>query len=70
MFEENYYHKVYYGSTLFHDSADYEEYFETEDEAREEAQSYVDDKIEQYKLDGAWNDYDSEDDFDIVIEEV
>lgn len=70
MYEENYYYKVYYGASLLHDSADLGDYYETEEEAREEAEEYIEDKIAQWKFDDAWHEWDHVDDFDIVIEEV
>lgn len=68
--ENNYYYKLYYGSSLLRDSSDLDEYFETEDEATEEAEIERDNRIEMWKLDNAWNEYDSIKEFDIVIEEV
>ena len=65
-----YYYKLYYGSTLLRDSADFDEYFETEDEAQEEAETERDDRIEQWKSDDAWHSWDDVDDFDIYIEEI
>lgn len=65
-----YYYKLYYGSTLLRDSSDFDEYFEDEDEAMEEAETEKEDRIEQWKSDGGWNEYDDEDDFDIVIDYV
>lgn len=70
MYEENYYYKLYYGSTLLRDSSDFDDYFETEDEAMEEAIIERDSRIEMWKLDGAWQEWDSIEYFDIVIEEV
>ena len=65
-----YYYKLYYSSTLLRDSSDFDEYFEDEDEAMEEAESEQQDRIEQWKSDGGWNEYDDEDDFDIVIDYI
>lgn len=68
MFEEgNYYYKLYYDITLLRDSSEFDEFFEDEDEAQEEAESMKQDKIEQWKADEAWHEDDSEDYFDIVI---
>ena len=63
-----YYYKLYYDSTLLRDSRGLDEYFETEDEAREEAESVKAVRIEQWKADDAWHEYDSEDQFDIFID--
>lgn len=63
-----YYYKLYYSSTLLRDSSDFDEYFEDEDEAMEEAETEKEDRIEQWKSDGGWNEDDSEDFFDIDIE--
>ena len=65
-----YYYKLYYSSTLLRDSSDFDEYFEDEDEAMEEAETEKEDRIEQWKSDGGWNEDDDEDDFDIVIDYV
>ena len=64
-----YTYKVYYDVTLLHDASDYNEYFDTEEEAREDAESYVDRKIEDWKADGSWEEDDDRDYFDIVIME-
>lgn len=65
----DYYYKLYYGSTLLRDSSDLDDYYETEEEAYEEAEIERDDRIEQWKLDNAWNEWDSVELFDIVVEE-
>lgn len=59
--------KLYYGSTLLIENDDI---YDTEEEAREEAQSEIDHRIELWKLDDAWHEWDSEEDFDVVIDEV
>lgn len=53
--------KVYYGTELLHEDSDS---YETEDEAYEEAVSYVESKMADYDVDGA--DYD-EDEFCIIV---
>lgn len=53
--------KVYYETTLLHDD---EEVYETEDEAYEEAKSYVESKIDDYEVDGV--EYD-EDEFCVIV---
>lgn len=53
--------KVYYDSTLLHED---DEIFDTEEEAEEEAQSYIESKMRDYEIDGA--EYD-EDSFSTVI---
>ena len=65
-----YSYKVYYGSTMLHDSLDHDEYYDTEEEAREEARDYIKYKRNDWENDGAWTEDDSEDDFDIVIEDI
>ena len=60
-----YSYKVYYGSTLLYE--DEEEVFNTEEEAREEAESYIEMKIDDWKYDGAWSDWDDRDQFDVEI---
>lgn len=68
--EENYYYKVYYESTLLRDSSELDEFFETEEDAEEEARDFIEDRIEQWKSDMAWDEeYDDEDNFNIYIEE-
>lgn len=68
--ENNYYYKLYYGSTLLRDSSDLGDYYETEDEAREAGEDDKDYRIKMWQLEDAWHEWDSEEDFDIVIEEV
>ncbi len=63
-----YYYKLYYDSTLLRDSRDLDEYFEDEQEAKDEAESVKEERIEQWKLDDGWHEYDSEDQFDIFID--
>ena len=70
MFEKNYYYELYYGSKLLRDSSSLDDYYETEDEAYEEAVIDRDYRIEMWKLDDAWYEWDSIEYFDIVIEEV
>ena len=68
MFEEgNYYYKLYYDTTLLRDSSEFDEFFEDEDEAQEDAELVKESKIEQWKCDEAWHEDDSEEYFDIVI---
>lgn len=68
--EENYYYKVYYESTLLRDSSELDEFFETYEDAEEEAKDFIEDRIEQWKSDMAWDEeYDDEDNFNIYIEE-
>ncbi|SCW63907.1 hypothetical protein SAMN05660484_02206 [Eubacterium ruminantium] len=64
-----YYYKVYYDSTELRDSRDVEDYFDDEEEAEIEAKEFIEDRIEQYKADDAWHEYDSRDLFDVIIEE-
>lgn len=61
MMKDGYRWKVYYETTLLHEDSDN---YETEDEAYEEAVSYVESKIADYDVDGA--DYD-EDAFSIIV---
>ena len=42
--------KVYYDSTLLHED---EELWEDEDDAYDEARSYIESKIQDYEIDGA-----------------
>lgn len=66
-----YSYKLYYGSELLRDSSEYNAYYETEDEAYEEAESERDYRIELWKIEDAWHEnWDSVEDFDIEIEEV
>ena len=65
-----YSYKLYYGSTLLRDSKDIGDYYEDEDEAWEEAEIEKEDRINQWELDGAWNAWDSVEEFDIVIDEA
>lgn len=53
--------KVYYDSILLHED---EELWEDEDDAYDEARSYIESKIKDYEVDGAEYDDDS---FGIVI---
>lgn len=62
------YYEVYYGSTFLRSSADMGDFYESEEEARKEAEMYVEDKIEQWKEDGGWNDYDDPSDFNIDVD--
>ena len=64
-----YYYKLYYGSTLIKDSRELGDYYYDEDEAMEEAEIERDSRVELWKLDDAWHEWDSMDEFDIVIEE-
>ena len=67
----SYSYEIYFNNNWIHSS---DEEFNTEEEAREDAESYVEQKIEEYKADGAWFEDDSKEDFyvDIIdnIEEV
>ena len=63
-----YYYKLYYGSTLLRDSRDLDDYYEDEDEAYEFAINERDSRISMWELDGAWNTWDSIEEFDIVVE--
>lgn len=65
-----YSYKLYYGESLLRDSADLDDYYEDEEEAYEEAEIERDNRIEMWKLDGAWNAWDSVEEFDIVVEEI
>lgn len=68
--EENYYYKVYYESTLLRDSSELDEFFETEEDAEEEAKDFIEERIEEWKADMAWDEeYDDENNFSIYIEE-
>lgn len=68
--EENYYYKVYYESTLLRDSSELDEFFENYEDAEEEAKDFIEERIEQWKADMAWDEeYDDEDSFNIYIEE-
>lgn len=64
-----YSYKLYYGSTLLTDSSTLDDYYETEEEAREEAEIEGENRIDQWKLDDAWHEWNSVEEFDIVIEE-
>ena len=68
--EENYYYKVYYESTLLRDSSELDEFFEDYEDAEEEAKDFIEERIEEWKADMAWDEeYDDEDSFNIYIEE-
>ena len=67
---DKYYFKLYYGSTLLRDSSDFDEFFETEEDAFSEGELERDARIEQWTLDDAWHEYDSIDNFDIVVNEA
>ena len=64
-----YTYKLYYESTLLYES---EDIFDTEDEATEEANTIIDDKIRDWDSDGAWHPEKGDDRclFDIVIDYV
>ena len=63
-----YYYKLYYGSTLLRDSRNLDDYYEDEDEAYEFAINERDSRISMWELDGAWNAWDSIEEFDIVVD--
>lgn len=58
---------IYHESSLIRED---DNVYESESEAYEEAEDFITDRIEQYKLDGAWHEGDSRDDFDVVIIDV
>lgn len=64
-----YYYKLYYGSSLLRDSREFGDYFDDEEEAMEEAEIERDSRVELWQLDDGWHEWDSMDEFDIVIEE-
>ena len=59
--------RIYYDSSLIHEDDDV---YESESEAYEAAEDFITERIEQYKLDGAWHEGDSRDDFDVFIIDV
>ena len=63
-----YSYRVYYGNTFLHEEED--EVFDTIEDAMEEAESYIEMKIDDWKCDGAWNDWDDRDQFDVEIIDV
>ena len=67
VFEENYYYQVYYESSLLRDSSDLDEYFEDYEEAIDEANEFIEDRIEQWKIDGAEYTDDDRENFSIEI---
>lgn len=58
--------EVWYGGSCLHED---EEIFDTESEAEDEAKEFCKNRMEQWKLDGAYDD-ETLDDFDIVINNV
>ena len=57
--------KLYYDSTLLRED---DEVFDTPEEAKKEASIAMQNRIEQWKLDGGWNkEYDNEANFEIYI---
>ena len=59
--------RLYYGTTLLRES---DEIYDTEEEARAAAKEESEDRIEYWKSEGSWHGYDTDEDFDIVIEEI
>jgi len=66
--EKTYFYEVYYGSTFLRNSADLGDYFDSEEEAEEEAQLFIEDTIDRWKEDGGWNDYDDPSDFTVEVD--
>lgn len=64
-----YYYQLFYGSTFLRDSSNFGDYYETEEEAYEEAETERDYRIEMWKIDDAWNEWDSIEEFDIIVKE-
>ncbi len=64
-----YSYKLYYDATLLRDSAEHDEFYETEEEAIEEAREEAKNRKEMWETDGAWHQDDTYDNFDIVVEE-
>lgn len=62
-----YSYEIYFEGAWIHTS---DEEFDTEEEAREDAESYIEQKIEDYKADGAWHEDDSRENFDIEIIDI
>ncbi len=60
--------KLYYDTCILHEE---DEVYDTEEEAKAEAQEEIQSRISEWKMENAWNtEYDSEKLFDIVIIEV
>lgn len=66
--ENAYFYEVYYGSTFLRNSADLGDYFDSEEEAEEEAQLFIEDTIDRWKEDGGWSDYDDYSDFTVEVD--
>ena len=62
-----YSYEVYFDGNWIHSSDDR---FDTENEAREDAEGYIDLKITEWKADNAWHEDDSRDDFSVDIIDV
>ena len=66
-----YTYELYYDSNWLYSSVDHDDVFDTEEEAMEDANSEIDDRIEQWKSGNAWDEkYDSRDQFYIDIVEI
>ena len=64
------YYEVYYSSTFLRNSADMDDFYDTEEEAMEEAKDYIEDTIDRWKEDGGWNDWDDYTEFTIDVDFV
>lgn len=62
-----YTYEIYYDSSFIHSSDDE---FEEEFEAREDAESYIDMRINLWKADGGWHEDDSRELFEINIIDI
>ena len=62
-----YTYEIYYDSSFIHSSDDE---FEEENEAREDAEDYIDMQIDLWKADGAWHEDDSRELFEINIIDI
>ena len=65
-----YTYELWYDGTLIHED---DEVFDTEDDANEDAQFYIEQRIEEWEVEDAWHPEtgeDSEDLFDVVINDV
>ena len=65
-----YSYRLYYSGLLLRDSADIDDYYESEEDAYDEAEIERDNRIERWKLDGAWNAWDNIEAFDIKVDEI
>ena len=59
--------ELYYDSTLLHEDFDV---YETEEDAKEAAEYEINECIETWKIEDAWHEWDSRENFNIVINEV